>query len=142
MTKSLLEVLLYLSGAISLFFLFQLFGMFSEELSLINVSKALFPIVCTGLIYLIYLKEKKQKLITAHLEEELFTEGEVVNVFDGMPYSKKNGAFSEGVFFWVEEGKLLTTIEFHMEKGGDPDVFLEWLEQEKENPRYLNPTIH
>ena len=141
MTKSLLEVLLYLSGAISLFFLFQLFGMFSEELSLINVSKALFPIVCTGLMYLIYLKEKKQKLITAHLKEELFTEGEVVNVFDGMPYSKKNGAFSQGVFFWVEEGKLVTTIEFHIEKGGDPDVFLEWVEQEKNNPRYLKPTL-
>ena len=139
--KSFLEVFLYLSGAISLFFLFQLFGMFSEELSLINVSKALFPIVCTGLLYLIYLKETKQKLITAHLEEELFTEGEVVNVFDGMPYSKKNGAFSEGVFFWVEEGKLLTTIEFHMEKGGDPDVFLEWVEQEKNNPNYLKPTL-
>ena len=139
--KSLLEIFLYLSGAISLFFLFPLFGMFSEELSLINVSKALFPIVCTGLLYLIYLKETKQKLITAHLEEELFTEGEVVNVFDGMPYSKKNGAFSEGVFFWVEEGKLLTTIEFHMEKGGDPDVFLEWVEQEKSNPKYLKPTI-
>ena len=139
--KSFLEIFLYLSGAISLFFLFQLFGMFSEELSLINVSKALFPIVCTGLLYLIYLKEMKQKLITAHLEEELFTEGEVVNVFDGMPYSKKNGAFSEGVFFWVEEGKLFTTIEFHMEKGGDPDVFLEWVEQEKSNPKYLKPTI-
>ena len=139
--KSLLEIFLYLSGAISLFFLFQLFGMFSEELSLINVSKALFPIVCTGLLYLIYLKETKQKLITAHLEEELFTEGEVVNVFDGMPYSKKNGAFSEGVFFWVEEGKLLTTIEFHIEKGGDPDVFLEWVEQEKNNPKYLKPTL-
>ena len=139
--KSLLEIFLYLSGAISLFFLFQLFGMFSEEISLINVSKALFPIVCTGLLYLIYLKETKQKLITAHLEEELFTEGEVVNVFDGMPYSKKNGVFSEGVFFWVEEGKLLTTIEFHIEKGGDPDVFLEWVEQEKNNPRYLKPTL-
>ena len=139
--KSLLEIFLYLSGAISLFFLFQLFGMFSEELSLINVSKALFPIVCTGLLYLIYLKETKQKLITAHLEEELFTEGEVVNIFDGMPYSKKNGAFSEGVFFWVEEGKLLTTIEFHIEKGGDPDVFLEWVEQEKNNPKYLKPTL-
>ena len=140
--KSFLEIFLYLSGAISLFFLFQLFGMFSEELSLINVSKALLPIIFTGLLYLIYLKETKQKLITAHLGEELFTEGEVVNVFDGMPYSKKNGPFSQGVFFWVEEGKLVTTIEFHIEKGGDPDVFLEWLEQEKENPRYLNPTIH
>ena len=139
--KSFLEIFLYLSGAISLFFLFQLFGMFSEELSLINVSKALFPIVCTGLLYLIYLKETKQKLITAHLEEVLFTEGEVVNVFDGMPYSKKNGAFSEGVFFWVDEGNLLTTIEFHMEKGGDPDVFLEWVEQEKNNPKYLKSTL-
>ena len=139
--KSFLEIFLYLSGAISLFFLFQLFGMFSEELSLINVSKALFPIVCTGLLYLIYLKETKQKLITAHLEEEILTEGEVVNVFDGMPYSKKNGAFSEGVFFWVEEGKLLTTIEFHMEKGGDPDVFLEWVEQEKNYPKYLKSTL-
>tara|TARA_B100001173_G_C15919327_1_gene517773 strand:- start:526 stop:951 length:426 start_codon:yes stop_codon:yes gene_type:complete len=139
--KSLLEIFLYLSGAISLFFLFPLFGMFSEELSLINVSKALLPIIFTGLLYLIYLKETKQKLITAHLEEETLTEGEVVNVFDGMPYSKKNGAFSEGVFFWVEEGKLLTTIEFHIEKGGDPDVFLEWVEQEKNNPRYLKPTL-
>ena len=139
--KSFLEIFLYLSGTISLFFLFQLFGMFSEELSLINVSKALLPIIFTGLLYLIYLKETKQKLITAHLEEELFTEGEVVNVFDGMPYSKKNGAFSEGVFFWVEEGKLLTTIEFHMEKGGDPDVFLEWVEQEKNNPKYLKSTL-
>ena len=139
--KSFLEAFLYLSGAISLFFLSQLFGIFSEELSLINVSKALFPIICTGLLYLIYLKETKQKLITAHLEEEALTEGEVVNVFKGMPYSKKNGTFSEGVFFWVQEGKLLTTIEFHMEKGGDPDVFLEWVEQEKGNPRYLNPNI-
>tara|TARA_Y100000590_G_scaffold295470_1_gene333085 strand:- start:327 stop:752 length:426 start_codon:yes stop_codon:yes gene_type:complete len=139
--KSFLEVFLYLSGAISLFFLFQLFGMFSEELSLINVSKALFPIVCTGLLYLIYLKEKKQKLVTAHLEEKLFAEGEVVNIFDGMPYCKKNGAFSEGVFFWVKEGRLVTTIEFHMEKGGDPDVFLEWIEQEKNNPKYLKPTL-
>ena len=139
--KSFLEIFLYLSGEISLFFLFQLFGMFSEELSLINVSKALLPIIFTGLLYLIYLKETKQKLITAHLEEETLTEGEVVNVFDGMPYSKKNGAFSEGVFFWVQEGKLLTNIEFHMEKGGDPDVFLEWVEQEKSNPKYLKPTI-
>ena len=140
--KSFLEIFLYLSGAISLFFLFQLFGMFSEELSLINVSKALLLIIFTGLHYLIYLKETKQKLITAHLEEETLTEGEVVNVFDGMPYCKKNGTFSEGVFFWVEEGKLLTTIEFHMEKGGDPDVFLEWVEQEKNNPKYLIPVIH
>ena len=139
--KSFLEIFLYLSGAISLFFLFQLFGMFSEELSLINVSKALLLIIFTGLLYLIYLKETKQKLITAHLEEETLTEGEVVNVFDGMPYCKKNGTFSEGVFFWVEEGKLLTTIEFHMEKGGDPDVFLEWVEQEKNNPKYLKPTL-
>ena len=141
MTKFFFEILLYLSGAISLFFLFQLFGMFSEELSLINVSKALFPIICTGFLYLVYLKETKQKPIEEHLQEELFTEGQVVNIFDGMPYSKKNGAFSEGVFFWVEEGKLLTTIEFHMEKGGDPDVFLEWIEQEKNNPKYLKPTL-
>ena len=141
MTKFFFEILLYLSGAISLFFLFQLFGMFSEELSLINVSKALFPIICTGFLYLVYLKETKQKPIEEHLQEELFTEGQVVNIFDGMPYSKKNGAFSEGVFFWVEEGKLLTTIEFHMEQGGDPDVFLEWIEQEKNNPKYLKPTL-
>ncbi len=141
MTKFFFEILLYLSGAISLFFLFQLFGMFSEELSLINVSKALFPIICTGFLYLVYLKETKQKPIKEHLQEELFTEGQVVNIFDGMPYSKKNGAFSQGVFFWVEEGKLVTTIEFHIEKGGDPDVFLEWIEQEKNNPKYLKPTL-
>ena len=141
MTKFFFEILLYLSGAISLFFLFQLIGIFSEELSLINVSKALFPIICTGFLYLVYLKETKQKPIEEHLQEELFTEGQVVNIFDGMPYSKKNGAFSEGVFFWVEEGKLLTTIEFHMEQGGDPDVFLEWIEQEKNNPKYLKPTL-
>ena len=139
--KSFLEAFLYISGGISLFFLIQLFGMFSEELNLINISKSLFPIVCTGLLYLLYLKEKKQKLITINQEDHKFTEDEIVNVFHGMPYSKNNGAYSEGVFFWVQEGKLLTTIEFHMEKGGDPDVFLEWVEQEKNNPKYLKPTL-
>ena len=139
--KSFLEAFLYISGGISLFFLIQLFGMFSEELNLINISKSLFPIVCTGLLYLLYLKEKKQKLITINQEDHKFTEDEIVNVFHGMPYSKNNGAYSEGVFFWVQEGKLLTTIEFHMEKGGDPDVFLEWVEQEKNNPKYLKPSL-
>ena len=141
MMKIFLESFLYISGGISIFFLFPLFGIFSDELSLINITKALLPIILTGLIYLVYLKETKEKPLKINHKEHELSEDEIVNIFRGMPYSKNNEVYSEGVFFWVKDGKLLTTFDFHLERGGDPDVFLEWVEQEKETPVYLNPTI-
>ena len=64
-----------------------------------------------------------------------------VNIFSGIPWSNKDGEYSEGVFFWYENNSLYTTLDFHMELDGDPDVFNEWLEQEKESPKYLQPTL-
>ena len=138
--KELLKASIYLAGSLSLFALFQLFGMFSQEVSLKNIVLSLSPLVFTLFLYLIYLKESK-KPFEAEDEEHEYEEGEVVLIFGGMPWSNKNGNYSEGVFCWVENGSLLTTLEFHLEQGGDPDVFNEWLEEEKENPRYLQPTL-
>ena len=138
--KELLKASIYLAGSVSLFALFQLFGMFSQEVSLKNIVLSLSPLVFTLFLYIIYLKESKKPFEAEDGEPE-YEEGEVVLIFGGMPWSSKNGNYSEGVFFWFENGSLLTTLEFHLEQGGDPDVFNQWLEQEKENPRYLQPTL-
>ena len=89
------------------------------------------PLLISFLIYTLYLKEKTK---TKAYE---YQDGDVLNIFADMPWSVNRGEYSEGVFFWCEGGSLFTDLEFHLEKGGDPDVFLEWLEQEKRNPRYL-----
>ena len=58
--KELLEDSIYLAGSVSLFALFQLFGMFSQEVSLKNIVLSLSPLVFTLFLYLIYLKESKK----------------------------------------------------------------------------------
>jgi len=138
--KELLKASIYLAGSVSLFTLFQLFGMFSQEVSLKNIVLSLSPLVFTLFLYLIYLKESK-KPFEAEDEEHEYEEGAVVLLFRGIPESNKKGIYSEGVFFWVENGSLLTTLEFHIDQGGDPDVFNQWLEQQKENLKYLQPTL-
>ena len=138
--KEFLKVSIYLAVGVSWFALLQLFTLFPEEVSLKNIVLSLSPLVFTFFFYLIYLKESK-KPFEAEDEEHEYEEGEVVLIFGGMPWSNKNGKYSEGVFFWYENGKLLTTLDFQIDQGGDPDVFNQWLEQEKENPQYLQPTL-
>ena len=118
----------------------KLFTMFPHEVSFQNIALSLSPIAITSCLYLIYLKGSK-KTFEIEEEEHEYEEGAVVLIFRGIPLSKKHGIYSEGVFFWFENGSLLTTLEFHMDQGGDPDVFNQWLEQEKENPEYLQPTL-
>ena len=120
--------------------LWNLFSLFLHEVSLQNIVLSLSPIVLTSCLYLIYLKVGKKTFETEDEEHE-YEEDEVVLIFGGIPLSNKNGNYSEGVFCFVENGSLLTTLEFHLEQGGDPDVFNQWLEQEKENPQYLQPTL-
>ena len=138
--KEFLKASIYLAVGVSWFALLQLFTLFPEEVSLKNIVLSLSPLVFTFFFYLIYLKESK-KPFEAEDEEHEYEEGEVVLIFGGMPWSNKNGKYSEGVFFWYENGKLLTTLDFHIDQGGDPDVFNQWLEQETENPQYLQPTL-
>lgn len=40
--------------------------------------------------------------------------------------------YSEGVFVWVENEEIRTTLEYHLSKGGDPEVYEEWLETNQE----------
>ena len=131
---------IYLAVGVSWFALLQLFTLFPEEVSLKNIVLSLSPLVFTFFVYLIYLKESEKPFETEEEEHE-YEEDEVVLIFGGIPLSNKNDNYSEGVFCWVENGSLLTTLEFHLEQGGDPDIFNEWLEEEKENPRYLQPTL-
>ena len=135
-----LEGSIAFSIGVSCLALNSLFRLFPHEVSFQNIALSLSPIVLTSCLYLIYLKGSK-KTFDIEDEEHEYEEGEVVLIFGGMPWSNKNGKYSEGVFFWYENGKLLTTLDFHIDQGGDPDVFNQWLEQEKENPRYLQPTL-
>ena len=73
-------------------------------------------------------------------EEYETEEGEIMCLID-VPSSNKDGKYSEGIFLWFEQGAWLTSMDFHTSRGGDPDVFNLWLEQEKENPSYLKPTL-
>ena len=138
--KEFLEGSIAFSIGLSCLGLMNLFTLFPHEVSFQNIALSLSPIAITSCLYLIYLKVSK-KTFDIDDEEHEYEEGAVVLLFRGIPLSNKNGIYSEGVFFWVENGSLLTTLEFHMDQGGDPDVFNQWLEQEKENPEYLQPTL-
>ena len=138
--KKFLEWSIALALGVGCLALNKLFTMFPHEVSFQNIALSLSPIVLTSCLYLIYLKGSK-KTFEIEEEEHEYEEGAVVLLFRGIPLSNKHGIYSEGVFFWVENGSLLTTLEFHMDQGGDPDVFNQWLEQEKENPEYLQPTL-
>ena len=35
--------------------------------------------------------------------------------------------FNEGVYVWMENRKLRTSLEYHEAKGGDPKVLYDWL---------------
>ena len=138
--KKFLEWSIALALGVGCLALNKLFTMFPHEVSFQNIALSLSPIVLTSCLYLIYLIGSK-KTFEIEEEEHEYEEGAVVLLFRGIPLSNKHGIYSEGVFFWVENGSLLTTLEFHMDQGGDPDVFNQWLEQEKENPEYLQPTL-
>ena len=138
--REFLEGSIAFSIGLSCLALNSLFRLFPHEVSFENIVLSLSPIVITSCLYLIYLKVSK-KTFDIDDEEHEYEEGAVVLLFRGIPQSNKNGIYSEGVFFWVENGSLLTTLEFHMDQGGDPDVYNQWVEQEKENPEYLQPTL-
>ena len=138
--KDFLEGFIAFSIGLSCLGLMNLFTLFPHEVSFQNIALSLSPIAITSCLYLIYLKVRK-KPFEIEDEEDEYEGGEIVLIFGGIPLSNKNGNYSEGVFCWVENGSLLTTLEFHLEQGGDPDVFNLWLEQEKENPQYLQPTL-
>ena len=138
--KEFLEGSIAFSIGLSCLGLMKLFQLFPHEVSFQNIALSLSPIAITSCLYLIYLKGII-KTFDIEDEEHEYEEGAVVLLFRGIPESNKNGIYSEGVFLWVENGSLLTTLEFHMDQGGDPDVFNQWLEQEKESPEYLQPTL-
>tara|TARA_B100002019_G_scaffold38754_1_gene32481 strand:+ start:97 stop:294 length:198 start_codon:yes stop_codon:yes gene_type:complete len=54
--------------------------------------------------------------------KQIFTEGRTIK------------DLSTGIYFKVKGTKLQTTLEFHLEKGGDPEVFRAWsIAQTKDN---------
>ena len=77
--KELLKASIYLAGSVSLFALFQLFGMFSQEVSLKNIVLSLSPLVFTLFVYLIYLKGSKDGEATREFIQELYLSWEAEN---------------------------------------------------------------
>ncbi len=39
--------------------------------------------------------------------------------------------FSEGLFIWIDNDQMMTTLEYHCAKGGDPEVYKKWEESNK-----------
>ena len=134
-----LKSVLYLSSLVSIFAFASLIVLFNDELTFKNIVLSFTPVLLSYSVYKIYLKDFSKSDIN---QADEYQEGDVVNLFADMPWSKHKNKYSEGVFFWCEGGSLLTELEFHLERGGDPDVFHEWLEQEKNSPRFLKPVLH
>ena len=65
-------------------------------------------------------KENKQIL------SEILTDGRII----------KEGF--TGVYFLVEGGKLLTSLEIHTSAGGDPEIFRVWEESQKDKEYFCN----
>ena len=130
----------------------------TKEISISILFFSFIPILFTLIPYAVYLRlnkflikkekeviELKERLAIYREEDEEqekyeTEEGEIMCLID-VPSSNQGGKYSEGVFLWFEKGQWLTDIEFHISRGGDPDVFNRWLDQEKENPRYLKSTL-
>ena len=53
--------------------------------------------------------------------KQIFTEGRTIK------------DLSTGIYFKVKGTKLQTTLEFHVEKGGDPEVFRSWSKTQTED---------
>ena len=66
------------------------------------------------------MSEKKSKQILS----EILTDGRII----------KEGF--TGVYFLVEGGKLLTSLEIHTSAGGDPEVFKVWEESQQDKERF------
>ena len=66
------------------------------------------------------MSEKKGKQILS----EILTDGRII----------KEGF--TGVYFLVEGGKLLTSLEIHVSAGGDPEVFRVWEESQQDKERF------
>ena len=44
--------------------------------------------------------------------------------------------YSEGVFVWMENRQMMTTLEYHEGKGGDPEVLYAWLKSKGKEPDF------
>ena len=66
------------------------------------------------------MSEKESKQILS----EILTDGRII----------KEGF--TGVYFLVEGGKLLTSLEIHTSAGGDPEVFRFWEESQQDKERF------
>jgi len=66
------------------------------------------------------MSEKENKQILS----EILTDGRII----------KEGF--TGVYFLVERGKLLTSLEIHTSAGGDPEVFRVWEESQQDKERF------
>ena len=57
----------------------------------------------------------------------IFEEGYDYIIIDGVESTKYPNRYSEGVFAFYQSGKLLTSEEYQIEKGGDPMVYKKYI---------------
>ena len=77
-----------------------------------------YGLVLLSIIFgLYFFKPLKKNKISIEMELILFD----------CPITKFPEKYSEGVFAWVENGEIRSTPKYHTTKGGDPEVFEQWL---------------
>ena len=52
-------------------------------------------------------------------------------IFDNVPPTENPDEYSEGLFVWIDNDQMMTTLEYHCAKGGDPEVYKKWEESNK-----------
>ena len=62
-------------------------------------------------------------------------EGDEIIVLD-CPSTKFPDQYSEGVFVWIENRLMMTSLEYQENKGGDPEVLYHWLKNKGAEPDF------
>ena len=60
-------------------------------------------------------------------DPDVFEEGYDYIIIDGVESTRYPNRYSEGVFAFYQNGKLLTSEEYQIEKGGDPMVYKKYI---------------
>jgi hypothetical protein len=60
-------------------------------------------------------------------DPDIFEEGYNYIIIDGTESTKYPNRYSEGVFAFYQNGKLLTSEAYQIEKGGDPVVYKKYI---------------
>ena len=79
--------------------------------------------------------QRHLRLISNNYINPVILEGDEMILLD-CEKTKFPEHYNEGVYAWMENRKICTTLEYHESKGGDPEVLHAWLKGKGKNPDF------